>query len=98
MTDFLSSSAYFGLTLTLGMFFLARSINQKAKREIFNPLLFSTVTICVLLLALAIPYEAYEMGARHIDVLLTRPPSALPSPSTASTPCSGRISAQCWPA
>jgi len=71
MIEFLSSSAYFGLVLTLGMFFLARSVNKKAGREVFNPLLFGTVTICLLLLALQIPYEAYEKGARHIDVLLT---------------------------
>ena len=70
MIDFLSSSAYFGLALTLGMFFLARSVNKKAGREVFNPLLFATV-ICVMLIALQIPYEAYEKGARHIDVLLT---------------------------
>ena len=67
----MTSSAYFGLTLTLGMFYLARVINRRSGREIFNPLLFATVTICVMLLAFNIPYEAYENGARHIDVLLT---------------------------
>jgi len=71
MIAFLTSSAYFGLTLTLGMFYLARVINKRAGREVFNPLLFATVTICVMLVALQIPYEAYEKGAAHIDVLLT---------------------------
>lgn len=71
MIAFLTSSAYFGLALTLGMFYLARVINKRAGREIFNPLLFATVTICVMLVALQIPYEAYEKGAAHIDVLLT---------------------------
>ncbi|MBR2894416.1 MAG: LrgB family protein [Oscillospiraceae bacterium] len=71
MIDFLASSAYFGLALTLGMFFLARVINKKAEREIFNPLLFATVTICLLLLFLSIPYETYHRGAQHIDILLT---------------------------
>lgn len=71
MIEFLTSSAYFGLVLTLGMFFLARTINRRAGKEVFHPLLFGTVTICVLLLALQIPYEAYEKGASHIDVLLT---------------------------
>ena len=71
MMDFFSFSAYFGLVLTLGMFFLARVINRRANREIFNPLLFATVTICVMLVALGIPYEAYEKGASHIDFLLT---------------------------
>jgi len=71
MNEFLMESAYFGLFLTLGLFFLARSINKKAKREIFNPLLFATVVILVLLLSLSIPYEAYYRGAQHIDMLLT---------------------------
>ena len=71
MIGFLTSSAYFGLVLTLGVFFLARSINRKAGKEVFHPLLFGTVTICLLLIALQIPYEAYEKGASHIDVLLT---------------------------
>ena len=71
MNAFLTESAYFGLFLTLGLFFFARMVNQKAKREIFNPLLFASVTILVLLLTLSIPYEAYYKGAQHIDVLLT---------------------------
>ena len=71
MNEFLMESAYFGLFLTLGLFFIARSINKKAKREIFNPLLFATVVILVLLLSLSIPYEAYYKGAQHIDMLLT---------------------------
>ena len=71
MNKFLMESAYFGLFLTLGMFFLARAVNKKAKREIFNPLLFASVSILVLLLITSIPYEAYAKGADHIDMLLT---------------------------
>ena len=71
MIAFLTESAYFGLFLTLGMFFFARAVNKKAKREIFNPLLFASVTILLLLLAFSIPYEAYAKGADHIDMLLT---------------------------
>lgn len=71
MNEFLMESAYFGLFLTLGMFFLARAVNKKAKREIFNPLLFASVGILVLLLVFSIPYEAYARGADHIDMLLT---------------------------
>ena len=71
MIAFLSESAYFGLFITLGMFFLARAINKKAKREIFNPLLFASVSILLMLLVFSIPYEAYAAGANHIDMLLT---------------------------
>lgn len=71
MNEFLMESAYFGLFLTLGIFFFARTVNKKAKREIINPLLFASVSILVLLLVLAIPYEAYAKGADHIDMLLT---------------------------
>lgn len=71
MNEFLMQSAYFGLFLTLGMFFLARTVNKKAGREILNPLLFSSVGILILLLVTGIPYEAYAKGADHIDMLLT---------------------------
>ena len=71
MIAFLTESAYFGLFLTLGMFFFARAVNKKAKREVFNPLLFASVSILVMLLVFAIPYEAYYKGAQHIDMLLT---------------------------
>lgn len=71
MTGFLSGSAYFGLFLTLAMFFLARAVNKKAKREVLNPLLFASVSILALLLVFSIPYESYARGADHIDVLLT---------------------------
>ena len=71
MIEFLTTSAYFGLVFTLAMFSFARFINRKVGRTILNPLLFATITILVSLLVLNIPYEAYEKGARHIDVLLT---------------------------
>lgn len=71
MIAFLSESAYFGLFLTLGMFFFARAVNKKVKREVLNPLLFASVGILILLLVFSIPYEAYYKGAQHIDMLLT---------------------------
>lgn len=71
MIAFLAESAYFGLFLTLAMFYLARAINKKAKREVCNPLLFASVSILVLLLVFSIPYESYAQGANHIDMLLT---------------------------
>lgn len=71
MIAFLAESAYFGLFLTLAMFYLARAINKKAKREVCNPLLFASVSILVLLLVFSIPYESYATGANHIDTLLT---------------------------
>ena len=71
MIEFLTSSAYFGLVFTFAMFSLARAVNRKVGRTVLNPLLFASVTILLSLLVLNIPYEAYEKGARHIDVLLT---------------------------
>ncbi len=71
MIAFLAESAYFGLFLTLAMFYFARAINKKAKREVCNPLLFASVSILVLLLVFSIPYESYAKGADHIDMLLT---------------------------
>ena len=37
MIEFLSESAYFGLFLTLGLFFFALMVNKMSGREIFNP-------------------------------------------------------------
>lgn len=72
MDELFSSSAYFGLFLSLGTFQLARVINKKVGKEICNPLLFATVCCCALLLFTGTEYEVYyESGAKVLDFLLT---------------------------
>ncbi len=72
MSELFSSCSYFGFFLSLGAFQLARSINRRAGRELCNPLLFSTVCCCGLLLATGTSYEVFEAnGGGVLDFLLT---------------------------
>lgn len=71
MADFFTSSVYFGLVLTLGTFQLARVINRRLGKNVCNPLLFSMVSCCLILLLFKIDYSHYYRGAQYIDFLLT---------------------------
>ena len=64
-------SAWFGLVLSLGSFFLARVINRRSGRERISPLLFATVVCALALLLGDIDYKVYYQGAQYLDVLLT---------------------------
>ena len=71
MHEFLASSAYFGLVLTLAAYQLPRLINRRLGRQVLNPLLFSILACSLVLLALDIRYETSYQGAGLIDALLT---------------------------
>jgi len=72
MNNFLQASSFFGLFLTLAAYQLARAMNQKAKRELCNPLLFSTLFCCAVLLLSHTSYDVYyQSGAQMLESLLT---------------------------
>ena len=72
MSELIGSLAYFGLFLTLGTFALAREANRRLGREVFNPLLWSTILCCVVLLATGTDFETYYAGgADLLDRLIT---------------------------
>ena len=71
MIDFLTSSVYFGLIITLATFLLAKAINRRVGKEVCNPLLFSAALCCVFLLVFHISFDSYYQGAQHLDFLLT---------------------------
>ena len=72
MSEVFAACSCFGLLLCLGTYQLARFINQKTGKEICNPLLFSTVCCCLILLATGTDYDVfYANGARMLDFLLT---------------------------
>lgn len=72
MNEFLASTAFFGLLLSAGTFELARAINRRIGREVCNPLLFSTLLCCAVLLLSGTEYETYyESGGRMLEYLLT---------------------------
>ena len=71
MTEFLTGSQFFFLTLTLAAFSFGSFLNRKTHLAIFNPILIAAGIIIALLLALDIPNEAYQTGNRVLTFLLT---------------------------
>ena len=57
LNDFLSTSATWGVLLTLAAFALGTLINHKTGKAVFNPLLLGTVFVIVFLSVCRIPYE-----------------------------------------
>ena len=72
MNELLSACSCFGLFMVVGSFQLARSINRRIGREIFNPLLSSTVFCCIFLLLTGTEYDTfYQNGGKILEFLLT---------------------------
>ncbi len=71
MRDFFTDSLYFGLFLTLGGFWLFRALNRKLGREVFHPLLCTSLVCIAVLLLGDLDYSAYYRGAQYVDFLLT---------------------------
>jgi len=71
MPEFAASSAFFGLFVTLGTYFIALSIKKKTGLAVMNPILVATALVIALLSSLDITYEAYNQSAKLISSLLT---------------------------
>lgn len=72
MNELFASTAFFGLLLSAGSFELFRIINRRLGRDLFNPLLFSTLLCCAVLLLTGTEYETYyESGGKMLEYLLT---------------------------
>ena len=70
MTTVLINSPMFGLSLTLLVALFTLYVKNRVNSKHFNPMLFSTLIIVVLLLALDIPYEKYKIGGDYILKML----------------------------
>lgn len=70
MIDFLASSPYFGIVLTLSMFSLAYLINRRWPSPFTTPLFLATVFIVLILLETGISYSDYNTGAQYITYFL----------------------------
>ena len=68
--DFLSTSATWGVLLTLAAFALGTLINHKTGKAVFNPLLLGTVFVIVFLSVCSIPYESYKASASPVSYLM----------------------------
>ena len=71
MTEFLSSSAFFAIILTLAAFAVGSAAQKKTKLAILNPILVGGVIVMVVLKGLDIPNAAYQAGCKFLSYLLT---------------------------
>ena len=71
MLDFSASSAYLGVFLSLGAYFIGLAIKKKTGLVITNPLLIAVILVIAFLSVLDIPYEAYNQSAKILSSLLT---------------------------
>ncbi len=70
MAEFLSSSAAWGVVLTIGGFALGTHINRKTGKAWCNPLLLGGIFVILLLSLLNIPYPEYRASAAPLSCLL----------------------------
>lgn len=80
MREFLNSSAYFGLLLSLAAYMLGIAIRKNTGKALFNPLLTGALVTALVLLALNVDYAAYERSASGLSALLTPATAALAVP------------------
>ncbi len=71
MRQILIDSAFFGLVLSLGTFWLGTLIKKKLKWAIFNPILIAVALTTGVLVVLKIDYADYQNSAKFLSYLLT---------------------------
>ena len=71
MTEFLGSSTFFSVSLTLIAFAFASACQKKWKIALLNPILISAALIMGTLTLLDIPNSVYQEGCRVLSYLLT---------------------------
>ena len=70
MNEFLFSTVYFGMVLSLLCYWLALKIAAKVKNTLCNPLLVCCAMIIGVLLLFGIDYETYDKGASYLTYFL----------------------------
>lgn len=71
MAELMSASAYCGVVLSLGTFFLGDWLKKKLKWRFLNPLLLSILFTLGFLLVCGVDYDSYYEGAKILSYLLT---------------------------
>ena len=71
MHDFLSSSSFFAVTLTLLAFSFGSACQKKWKLAVLNPILIAAAIIIAVLNLLDIPNSVYQSGCAFLTYLLT---------------------------
>ena len=80
MYDFLATSSYFGLLISILTYLFANFLQKKFKLTIFNPLLISFLLVILILVVADISYETYNESAKYITYLLKPATVALAVP------------------
>lgn len=71
MTEFIQSSSFFAVALTLVAFSVASACQKKWKLAILNPILLSAIMVIAVLKLLGISNETYQTGCKFLTFLLT---------------------------
>lgn len=73
MSDFITTSSFFGMALTFLVYYFFHIVKEKLKIKspLFNPLLLSATVIICLLLVTKTDYEVYNQGAKYLTYWLT---------------------------
>ncbi len=71
MSDFLSSSLFFGVTVSLITYWIGLLLKKKFRLALFNPLLISVALTIIILLIFDVDYVTYNDGAKYLSYLLT---------------------------
>lgn len=71
MGEFLETSVFFGVLISLVSYGAGVLLKKKWKLAIFNPLLISIILTILFLLLFDIEYEKYNEGAKYLSYLLT---------------------------
>ncbi len=71
MGELMRTSAYCGVVLSLGTYFLGSWMKTKWKWRFLNPLLLSILFTVGFLLVCGVDYESYHEGAKYLSYLLT---------------------------
>ena len=80
MRDFLTSSVFMAVTISLLGYELGSFLKRKTGLAILNPLLVAIAVVIVLLLLFHVDYEVYEEGSEILSYLLTPATVALAVP------------------
>lgn len=80
MHDFIASSAFFGVFVSLAAYFFGLALRRKTGLSILNPLLISILAVMALLAVFKIDYAAYNQSAKLLSSLLTPATIALAVP------------------
>jgi len=71
MNSLLTETMYWGGLISIGSYVLGQYLHRKTKLIIFNPLLFSTALVIIVLLLFDIDYDAFYEKTSYLNYLLT---------------------------